>query len=313
MFILDKDLLNSGFILIEPKKCIILFVAAEKSLWLAGGNSIIYKKAVEMTGNIGFIGAGNMAGAIIEGILSQNVATASQVAVMDVDTEKCQRFKQRGLNVFSSYEELAGFCKIIFLSVKPQNYEEVLGKLKGFTESRIIVSIAAGISTGFIKSRLGENSHVVRVMPNTPLLLGCGATAMCHVAPVTDEEFAEIKTIFEAGGSVDVLPEDKMNAVISVNSSSPAYVYLFAKALISGAEKQGIDYETALRLVVKTLEGSALMIKSSGKSPDELIKMVSSPGGTTLKALDALYEHKFEAAVIDAMERCTERAEELGK
>lgn len=299
--------------MIEPLKCIILFVAAEKVERLIDGNCILNKKAVEMTDNIGFIGAGNMAGAIIEGIVSQNVAKTSQIAVIDVDTEKCERFKKRGMSVYSSYEELAKFCKVIFLSIKPQNYEEVLGKLKGFTDGKIIVSIAAGISTGYIKSRLGENSHVVRVMPNTPLLLGCGATAMCHVTPVTDKEFAEIKTIFEAGGTVDVLPEEKMNAVISVNSSSPAYVYLFAKALINGAEKQGIDYDTALRLVVKTLEGSALMIKSSGKTPDELIKMVSSPGGTTLKALDALYEHKFEDAVIDAMERCTERAEELGK
>ncbi len=266
-----------------------------------------------LTDKIGFIGAGNMAGAIIEGIISQKVTKPENLGVIDISAEKCAHFKERGVNVFNTYEAIADFCNIIFLAVKPQNYEEVLKSLVGLTNGKIIVSIAAGISTGYIKSRLGEDSNVVRAMPNTPLLIGCGATALCHVAPVTDEQFLKIKQIFEAGGGVDVLPEDKMNAVISVNSSSPAYVYLFAKALINGAVKQGIDAQTATGLIVKTLEGSAEMIKSSGNTPDELIKMVSSPGGTTLKALDALYEHDFENAVIDAMERCTKRAEELGK
>lgn len=266
-----------------------------------------------MSDKIGFIGAGNMAGAIIEGILNQGVAREQDLAVIDISSEKCADFKKRGLNIFNSFNSLAEFCDVIFLSVKPQNYEEVLSELKGYTDGRIIVSIAAGISTGYVKSRLGENSKVVRAMPNTPLLMGCGATALCHVDPVTDAEFEKVKKIFEAGGSVSVLPEDKMNAIISVNGSSPAYVYLFAKAVINGAVAQGIDAETATALIAKTLEGSAKMITQSGRNVDELIKMVSSKGGTTLMALEALYEHNFEGALIDAMERCTKRAEELGK
>jgi pyrroline-5-carboxylate reductase len=268
---------------------------------------------LKLADKIGFIGAGNMAGAIIEGILNQKVTSAENLGVIDICEEKCERFKKRGINVFKKYSEICDFCDIIFLAVKPQNYEEVLAELKGYTNGKIIVSIAAGISTGYIKQRLGSESLVVRVMPNTPLLLGCGATAMCHVAPVSDEQFEKVKNIFMAGGSVDVLPEDKMNAVISVNSSSPAYVYLFAKAVIDGAVKQGIDAKTAEALVAKTLEGSAKMLQSSGHTPDELIKMVSSPGGTTIAALEGLYAHNFEDAIIDAMERCTKRAEELGR
>lgn len=266
-----------------------------------------------MTKKIGFIGAGNMAGAIIEGILSQKVADACCLGVLDVNASKCESFKARGIGVFDTIAALAAFSDIIFLAVKPQNYEEVLGELAGHTEGRIVVSIAAGISTGCIKSRLGSGCHVVRAMPNTPLLLGCGATALCKAEPVTDGEFLSVREIFAAGGSVDVLPEEKMNAVISVNSSSPAYVYLFAKAVITGAVKQGMDVATATALIAKTLEGSAKMIASSGYTPDELIKMVSSPGGTTLKALEALEEHDFEGAVVDAMERCTKRADELGR
>lgn len=266
-----------------------------------------------MTDKIGFVGAGNMAGAIIGGILNNKVAPAQNIGVINRTKAKCDKYREKGAQVFDTYEEIAKFSDIIFLAVKPQNYEEVLKALKGFTDNKIIVSIAAGISTDYIKSRLGENSKVVRAMPNTPLLLGCGATALSCAAPVTDKEFEKVKDIFAAGGSVDVLPEDKMNAVISVNSSSPAYVYLFAKAVVRGAVEQGIDAETATSLIAKTLEGSALMINKSGYTPDELIKMVSSPGGTTLKALEALYEHNFEDAVVDAMKRCTKRAEELGK
>ncbi len=272
-----------------------------------------YGKAIKLSDKIGFVGAGNMAGAIIEGILKQGVAKEKDLAVIDISSEKCAALKKRGLNIFDTYEGLSEFSDIIFLAVKPQNYEEVLLKLKGFTDDCIIVSIAAGISTDYVKSYLGENSKVVRAMPNTPLLLGCGATALCHVTPVTDAEFEKVEKIFAAGGSVSVLPEDKMNAVISVNSSSPAYIYLFAKAIINGAVYLGIDAETAKALIAKTLEGSAKMIKDSGYTPDELVKMVSSPGGTTLKALEALYEHDFEGAVIDAMKRCTKRAGELGR
>jgi pyrroline-5-carboxylate reductase len=270
-------------------------------------------KAINLSDKIGFIGAGNMAGAIIEGILKQGVASAQDLAVIDISSEKCAGFKERGMNIFDSYDSIAEFCDIIFLAVKPQNYEEVLLKLKGFTDDCIIVSIAAGISTDYVKSCLGENSKVVRAMPNTPLLMGCGATALCHVEPVTDAEFEKVKKIFAAGGSVSVLPEEKMNSIISVNGSSPAYVYLFAKAIINGAIAQGIDAGTATALIAKTLEGSAKMITESGYNVDELIKMVSSKGGTTLMALEALYEHDFEGAIIDAMERCTKRAEELGK
>lgn len=266
-----------------------------------------------MSKHIGFVGAGNMARAIIGGIIAKKVANANEVAVIDLDTAKCNAFKEKGINVFTEYKKLAEFCDVIFLAVKPQNYEEVLKELNGFTKNKTIVSIAAGISTDYIKSMLDSSTHVVRVMPNTPLLLGCGATAMCKVNPVTDEEFDEIRSIFEAAGTVDVLPEDKMNAVISVNGSSPAYVYLFVKAIVSGAVKQGIDEKTALGLVITTLEGSAEMLKNSGHTIDELITMVSSKGGTTLKALEGLYENKFEDIVVDAMDRCTKRAEELGR
>ena len=269
---------------------------------------------INMEYKIAFIGAGNMAGAIIGGIVKNKITSPEKLGVYDINTQQCERFAQLGLHVFPSTREAAQFADIIFLSVKPQNYDEVLDSLSKFVNgAKIFVSIAAGISTSYIKSRIGFDCKVVRVMPNTPLLLGCGATAMCSAEPVSAEEFAFVKGIFAAGGAVEELPEDKMNAVIAVNGSSPAYVYLFAKAVINEAVSQGIGADTAKALICKTLEGSAKMLMESGKEPDELITMVSSKGGTTLKALEALYEHGFEAALSDAMKRCTQRAEELGR
>jgi pyrroline-5-carboxylate reductase len=266
-----------------------------------------------MNKSIAFIGAGNMAGAIIGGIIAKSIASPAQLKVYDVNPAASARFAAKSINAAGSASEAADFADILFMSVKPQNYDEVLSAINGHTDGKVIVSIAAGISTDYIRARLGHGSRVVRVMPNTPLLLGYGATAISRCETVSDEEFSLVKEIFQSGGIVEVLPESQMNSVIAVNGSSPAYVYLFAKALIDGAAQSGIDAEAAKRLVCQTLIGSAHMLTDSGKTPDELITMVSSKGGTTIAALDALYDHDFEKALKEAMERCTKRAEELGK
>lgn len=263
---------------------------------------------------IGFIGAGNMAGAIINGILAKGCYKPGQICIFDVSEPKCREMREKGVQVAATASEVVKASDIIVLAVKPQNYAEVLSGLKDtITEKKVIVTIAAGISIAYVNDGLGVNCPVVRVMPNTPLLIGRGATALCRSANVTDADFEQVCALFSASGIVEVLTEDKMNAVISVNGSSPAYVYLFAKAVADSAERQGIDKETALKLFCQTLVGSAGMLLESGMTPDELIKMVSSPGGTTLKAMEALYEHHVEEAIDDAMLRCTKRAEELGR
>lgn len=263
---------------------------------------------------IGFIGAGNMAGAIINGVIDTKTYPAENLFVFDVSREKCDAMGKNGVKSFSSAAELVADCDVIFLSVKPQNFTEVLESVRNtVTQEKLFVTIAAGISTDFIKKTVECNCPVIRVMPNTPLLLGKGATAMCRSNDVTDEQFELIKGFFASCGTVAVLDESKLNAVISVNGSSPAYVYLFAKAMVDSAEKQGISRDVALPLVCQTLIGSAEMLCQPNASPDELIKMVSSPGGTTLKALDVLYENNFEAIIDQAMLACTKRAEELGK
>ncbi len=263
---------------------------------------------------LGFIGAGNMATAIVNGIVSSGVLPPAQIAVFDVNTEQCAYFAQMGVQVADTAEQLVQDCQVITLAVKPQNFQEVLTQIKTqATPQKLFISIAAGISTDYIRSTLQCNCPVIRTMPNTPLLLGQGATAMCRSEGVTDEMFARAEGFFSCCGTVAELPEAQMNAVISVNGSSLAYFYLFAKAMLQSAVEQGITKETALPLIAQTLIGSAGMLVYSGKTPQELIDMVSSKGGTTLAALEVFYQDGLEDTIAQAMRACTKRAEELGK
>ncbi len=263
---------------------------------------------------IGFIGAGNMATAIINGILTNKAKDAGDISVFDLDAEKLALMKEKGTDTVSSCKELAAKSDIIVLAVKPQNYDEVLSDIKdSVTEKTVVVTIAAGISIEYVRRGLAKNCPAVRVMPNTPLLLGKGATAVCRSENISDEDFEEVFRMFSLSGDAVILPEDQMNAVIAVNGSSPAYVYLFAKSMVDYAVSVGIDSETALRLVCKTFEGSAAMLRESGDSPETLIQKVSSKGGTTIEAMKVLNEREVPKAIFDAMDACTKRAEELGR
>jgi len=260
---------------------------------------------------IGFIGAGNMATAIIGGLLRSGFES-KDIYVYDVFKDKLCTFADKGLSISDSALSLTKDADIIVLAVKPQQYGEVLeGIAHGASMDKTFVSIAAGITVDFVRRKLGINAPVVRVMPNTPLLLGKGATALSPSDNVGEEVFEIVKGMFECSGVVEILPEKLMNAIISVNGSSPAYIYLFAKAVCDSAEKQGIDRDTAMKLFASVLEGSAEMLRSSGDDPDTLIAKVSSKGGTTIAALQRLYAHGFEEAIDDAMHACTKRAEEL--
>ncbi len=263
---------------------------------------------------IGFIGAGNMATAIINGIIKNKAKSAENISVYDLDKEKLEIMSDKGVDTEESCSALAAKSDIIVLAVKPQNYDEVLSDIKNsVNENKVIVTIAAGISIDYVRNGLEINCPVVRVMPNTPLLLGKGASALCRSENISDEDFKEVYDMFALSGEAAILPESQMNAIIAVNGSSPAYVYLFAKAMVDYAVSVGINREVALSLICKTFEGSAEMLRSSGDTPETLIKKVSSKGGTTIEAMKVLNEREVPKAIFDAMAACTKRAEELGK
>lgn len=273
--------------------------------------------------NVGFIGAGNMGFAIMKGVsesaLCKNVdmyaySRSISLFAYDTDNEKLERLKQYSVTPCRSAGELVRKCTYVFLSVKPQQLESVLEEIKDFvTKQTVLVSICAGITGEYIKSRTLPDAKVVLVMPNTPLLLGEGATALAKVEPVSEDEFSLVCAIFSACGEIAVLHKDKMKEIIAINGSSPAFIYLFAKAFIDYAKSAGIERETAEKLFCKTLIGSSKMIAESGSSIEELIDMVSSKGGTTIAGLEQLRLGKLEEAVKNACEACTKRAYELSK
>ena len=261
----------------------------------------------------GFVGAGNMGSAIIKGII-KGMGDKAEIFAFDPDTAKLSALEALGVTAVSSEGEAADKCRYLFLAVKPQMFGDVLANLSGhIRKDTVIVSIAAGITEEYIASQTIPEAKVVLVMPNTPFLLGEGATALAKGKFTSDEEFSQVCEVFGTGGKYAVVPNDRMKEIIAVNGSSPAFIYLFAKHFIDYAVSVGIDGNAAKELFAQSLIGSAKMMTDSGHSIEELIKMVSSPGGTTLAGLDELYNGSFAEDVKRCCESCTRRAYELSK
>ncbi len=263
---------------------------------------------------IGFIGAGNMAGAIINGILKNN--NTCQLYAFDIDRSKCERFGER-VTYCDSLLTITELCDCLFLAIKPQVIGSVLSQLSEYSmdwNKKMFVSMVAGISTDYIGNYfLGSTPAIVRIMPNTPMMLGYGATSVCANVNTSQEQVKAVKDILSGAGIVCDMPEELMNASISINGSSPAYIFLFAKAVLEYARTEGIKENDALLLFAHTLIGSAHMLIESGMDPQALMDMVTSPGGTTQEAIRVFKENQFGDIVCDAMAACTKRANELSK
>lgn len=263
---------------------------------------------------IGFIGAGKMASAIINGVISSEILQPSEIAVYDINQDVCDHYQTKGYQVSKTIGELVSSCKYIVLSIKPQHFSEVIEQVKSkATINHIFVTIMAGISAQSIKAAVGFDAKVIRVMPNTPLLVGYGSIALSRVNPASIEEFEFVKKIFASAGKVEKISPDMMNEVIPLNGSSPAYIYLFAKVFVDRAVELGFNKETANHLFCNTLIGCAKMMMETGKSHQELIDMVTSKGGTTYKGLEALSRNHFDQALLECFNDTIKRAYELGK
>lgn len=271
--------------------------------------------------NLGFIGAGNMGFAIIKGIVGSgknNIGEANTFSQStslfsyEPDKEKTERLKQLGVTLCASENELAEKCEYILLAVKPQVLGKILDKMShSVKESHVFISICAGISSEFIKEHTNSKVKTAIVMPNTPAMLGLGASAIARDGAISDEEFEFAKSVIGSCGIVREIPMDKMKEIICVNGSSPAFIYLFAKGFVDYAKEVGIDEKAALELFAQSLIGSAKMLTDSGMTVEQLIKQVSSPGGTTIAGLEKLYEGNLEGTVKEACRACTNRAYEL--
>jgi len=267
-----------------------------------------------MSMKITFIGAGNLPEAIIHALVQKLDMDSQSITIFDKIEEQYRRYDKLNVKKAHTIRGALDGGDIIFLAVKPQNFAELLPDIKNAgsdLKNKIFVSTAAGITTEYISSRLAQNTAVIRTMPNTPVLIGKGMTALCKNNYVTDEDFKTVCGIFAALGEIIILPEEKMNAVISVNGSSPAYVYLFAEAMLAGAVEQGFDKNIIYPAVLQSLIGAFEMLKDGDKSPGELISAVASPGGTTERALASFRADDFTGIIKKAMSECTKRANEL--
>lgn len=266
---------------------------------------------------ITFIGTGNMASAIINGMLGAGTP-AESITVYDKMTEKAEAFAQKGAKVASSLPAAVAASEMTLLAIKPQNFDEALTELResGIDYSgKLFITIAAGITTDAIEKWLGCQLPIIRVMPNTPLMIGKGTTALSRNERVNDEDFEFVCSIFNKSGMTMVIPELQMNTVICVNGSSPAYFYHFIDAVVASAKGQGLelDERTLLEAVCNTVIGSAQMLLDSGKTAGELVRAVTSPKGTTERAMNVFYDEKVSDTIDRAMRACTARAEEMSK
>jgi pyrroline-5-carboxylate reductase len=260
------------------------------------------------------IGGGKMGGVLTQGILSRQLFTARDVTVSDVVPERLQELAGLyGVNTSEDNRTAAGTADIIILAVKPQGMESVLRGLAGFIrENQLVISIAAGISTGFIEERLDGSMRVLRAMPNTPALVGAGITALAGGTKIQEDDLALARDIFSAVGAVVEVKEDLMDAVTGLSGSGPAYVFVIIEALADAGVHMGLDRKTSLQLATQTILGAARLCLESGKHPAELKDMVASPGGTTIAGLRALEEGRLRATLMAAVEAATARSRQLG-
>ena len=263
--------------------------------------------------SLSFIGAGNLAEAIINAIAGN---ADTEISIFDVNLEQYKKYDGLDINRVYDLKDIVLCGDIIFLMVKPNDFPELLGGIKDLNldlSKKIFVSTAAAVSTDFIQKETGQKIAVVRTMPNTPIFTGKGMTALCRSGNVTDAGFEKVCGIFKSRGETIILPEERMNDIIAVNGSSPAYVYLFAEAMLEGAARLGFDKRAIYPVVLQSLAGSLDMLIDSGKMPDELIKAVASPNGTTEKALESFYADDFAGIIERAMTACANRAEEMAR
>ena len=260
---------------------------------------------------IGFIGAGNIASAIIEGIIKDEFIKKENIKIYDVSSKITEKYISNGFEAKKSIEELL-VCDIIFLTVKPQFYADVLEKMAD-VKGKIIVTVAPGITIAKVKSYLDSSNKVIRTMPNTPLMVGEGMTVIASEEDIDEDKLQFVTSLFEKSGKVMTIKEELIDAAIGVFSSSPAYVYMFIEALADGGVFNGIDRDTALTLAAQAVYGSAKMVLETGIHPAKLKDMVCSPNGTTIRAVKALEDNGFRSCILTAMDECYKRTKELGK
>jgi len=266
--------------------------------------------------NIGFIGGGNMAAAIIGGICRSRYIEPERITVYDPDTEKTASLQRDwGVKISDGIESLSAGCDWIVLAVKPNIISKVLKELRNAADigSTVIVSIAAGVSLDSLSDGLDADVPIVRVMPNTPAMVGEGMSVLCGNDLAKEEILDTALSLFQTVGSAIIMDEKHLDAVTAVSGSGPAYVCLFIEALADGGVREGLPRDAAYTLACQTVLGTAKLIKDTDAHPGLWKDRVCSPGGTTIDAVRSLERDGLRGAVMDAVSVCAEKSRKLGK
>lgn len=287
-----------------------------KKLWYNSKQKLPHETLEILGGNnmkLGFIGCGNMATAMISGMIQNHIVEATDIIASDASSQSLKQAEEK-LGIHTTLDNLtvATSVDILFLSVKPQFYETVIKEItQDIKKSTIIVTIAAGQSLKKVESLFERTLKLIRTMPNTPALVSEGITAVCRNDQVTEEEFTTVMNLLRGFGIAEEVPEHLMDAVVAVSGSSPAYVFLLIEAMADAAVAEGMPRDKAYRFAAQAVLGSAKMVLETGKHPGALKDMVCSPGGTTIDAVRSLEKTGFRSSIMEAMKVCAEKSKKL--
>lgn len=263
---------------------------------------------------IGFIGLGNMASAMIGGILQKGIVEAGDIIGSAKTDETKRRIAEKyGINIADTNAEAAANADVLFLAVKPIFFPDVIAEIRDSVKAdTLIVSIAAGKTLDYLKNAFGRDElKLIRCMPNTPALVLEGCTGVCVADNVSEADTEKVLGLLRAFGTASIVPERLMDVVVGVSGSSPAYVFMFIEAMADEAVAAGMPRRQAYEFAAQSVLGSAKLVLETGKHPGELKDMVCSPGGTTIQAVKVLEEKGMRAAVMDAMDACIEKSKNM--
>jgi pyrroline-5-carboxylate reductase len=262
---------------------------------------------------VAFIGAGNMAGALIRGLIGTGTVPADRIVAADPDRARLDALgSELGVRTAEDNAQALRSADVVVLATKPQVFPSVLPALgASLRPDALVVSIAAGISTKIIEGSLPAGARVVRTMPNTPALVGVGATAIAGGKHATDADLALVETLFQSVGLCVRVPESQIDAVTGLSGSGPAYVFAMIEALRDAGVREGLSEETSLQLAAQTVLGAARLLFEQNEPPETLRERVTSPGGTTRAGLDALEASGFAEVLAGAVRAATRRSNEL--
>lgn len=261
---------------------------------------------------IGFIGCGNMASAMIKGILKSGLAGPQELMASAKSSRTQEKIRNDLKILCGTNPEVASFADILFLAVKPQYYEEVILEVRDkVKKDAIVVTIAPGKTIEWLTGLFGSGKKIVRTMPNTPAMVGEGMTAVCPSPAVTGQDLETVLKILGSFGKSEVIPENLIDVATAVSGSSPAYIFLVIEAMADGAVADGMPRGKAYRFAAQAVLGSARMVLETGSHPGELKDMVCSPGGTTMEAVRVLEEKGLRSALIEAEKACVRKSRSM--